>query len=124
MKNGEQMTKDILLEFFDVKKTSPLFSFVNDLTNWIIGHVEEQDIKQIYDNYYYGEEKSIDEMIECLVENYRGIEKEDLKKIASEEYRYYEGCASDDSGGLEYYLCETGINIDTDTIKIKSGGSY
>lgn len=127
MKNGEKMTKEILMEIFDVKKTSPLYKFAKDLTKWIINNVKEMDIKDIYENYIGNKERTLtdEEMIEEIVADYGGMNKKELEKIARKEYRYYSGDAASDSGdGLEYYLCENGINIETDIIKIESGGGY
>jgi hypothetical protein len=124
MKNGEKMTKETLLEVFDVKKTSPLFKFADDLAQWIMKNVEHQEIENIYDNYissnYKG--KSKEEMIEEILEDYGGMNKEELEKIANKEYIYYEGSASSDSGeALEYYLYETNLEIENDFIKIENG---
>jgi len=48
-----------------------------------------------------------------------------LRKVTSKEYRYYDCYASDEGGdGLEYFLCQTGICMNTENIKIESGGSY
>jgi hypothetical protein len=128
MKNGEKMTKKTLLEVFDIQEKSPLYGFAKELSDWIVKNVEEMDIKSIHDNYvgnYQKKNLTEDDMIEEIIEDYGGIEKEMLEKIKTKEYRYYSGSASDDSGdGLETYLCESGINIDTDLIKIESGGSY
>jgi len=126
MKNGKEMTKNVLLEVFDVKKTSPLYSFAKNLSKWIINNVEEKDIKDIYEDYVGDPDgKTIDEMIEEIVEDYGGMNKEELEKIASKEYRYYSGSASNDSGdALESYLCETAMDIETDFIKIDSEEGY
>lgn len=123
MKNGEKMTKKTLLEAFDVKETSPLFSFANELSDWIINNVKERNITGIYEDYVGGSKgKQIDEMIDSIIEDYGGMDREILEKIVSEEYRYYSGSACNDSGdALEAYLCDNGINIDTDIIKIESG---
>jgi len=123
MKNGQKMTKETLLETFDVKKTSPLYGFSNDLSKWIMNNVKEMDIKGIYENYvgHLDTNLSIEEIIEEIVED-SGINKEKLKKVANKEIRYYEGSASSESGdALEYYLYEGGLNIETDSIKIESG---
>ena len=124
MKNGKEMTKSNLLEAFDVKKTSPLYSFADDLSTWIMKNVKEMDVIGIHENYignYNKKNLTIDEMIEEIVEDH-GMDKEELEKIASKEIKYYEGSASSDSGdALEYYLYEGGINIETDSIQIKSG---
>ena len=123
MKNGEKMTKETLLEAFDVKKTSPLFNFANELSDWIIRNVEEKDIAGIYEEYVYSDSdvKSTDEMINEIVDDYSGISREDLEKIAKKEIRYYSGSACNDSGdALESYLCDSDIKIDTDIIKIES----
>lgn len=126
MKNGKSLTKDILLEVFDVKKTSPLYEFANDLANWIVKNVKEQSIKTIHNEYCTGRvDISVDEMMNEIIEDYGGMKKELLEKIAKGEYKYYDGYASDDSGyGLETYLCETQMNIETDDIIIKSNGGY
>lgn len=123
MKNGEKMTKETLLKAFDVKETSPLFGFANELSNWIISNVKEKNIEGIYEDYVgRSDGKSIDEMIDGIIEDYGGLHKEELEKIASSDYRYYSGSACNDSGdALESYLCDNGINIDTDIIKIESG---
>jgi len=125
MKNGKELSKKLLLEVFDVKKTSPLYGFANDLAKWIVNNVKEENIEDIYNNYCGGNSKelSTDEMIDEIVADYGGMKKEDLQKIASKEYRYYSGSASNDSGdGLESYLCETEMNIETDDIIINSDG--
>ena len=125
MKTGEKMTKELLLEVFGVDKNSPLYGFVNELSDWIIKNVKKQNISEIYENYVGNPAgKPIDEMIEEIVEDQGVLDYETLEKIAGEEYSYYEGWASDEDGGLEAFLCDTGINIDTDKIKIKSGGRY
>jgi hypothetical protein len=122
MKNGEKITKDKLLEIFDVSEKSPLYSFSNDLAKWIIHNVEEQSIERIYDDYVGGDAESIENMINEIVEDYGGIDKEDLEKISSGDYRYYSGSASSDSGeAIEYYLYEAEIEVETDDIKIKCG---
>lgn len=123
MKNGEKMTKETLLEAFDVKETSPLYKFAVELSDWIIGNVEEKTVVGIYEDYIGGSKgKSIDEMIEEITEDYGSMDRELLEKIVAEEYRYYSGSACNDSGdALESYLCDTDLNIDTDIIKIESG---
>jgi len=126
MKNGKEMTKSNLLEIFDVKKTSPLYSFSNDLSEWIVKNIKECDIDDIYSNYC-GHDKNltVDQKIEAIIKDYYGITKDVLIKIKNGEYKYYEGSAYDDSGyGLETYLCESEINIENDIISIKGGGSY
>lgn len=128
MKNGKEMTKETLLEAFDVKPTSPLYVFAKDLTDWIVHNVKKQDIKSLYHNYCGSSNKlTEDEMIERILEDYGdpNEKQEELEKIKNNEILYYEGSAASDSGdGLEYYLCETGINVDNDIITIKSGGGY
>jgi len=128
MKNNEKMTKEKLLEVFDVNEKSPLYSFAKDLSDWIMSNVKEYDIKGIHNNFvgnYKKIELTDEQMINEIIEDYGGMDREELEKIANKEYRYYYGSASSDSGeALEYYLCENGINIDTDLIKIDSGGGY
>lgn len=125
MKNGEKMTKQTLLEAFDVKETSPLYKFAEELSDWIISNVEEKDIAGIYEEYVYSDNSdslTTEKMIEEIIEDYSGIDRENLEKIASKEYRYYSGSACNDSGdALESYLCDSDIKIDTDIIKIESG---
>ena len=123
MKNGKILTKELLLEVFDVKKTSPLYKFSSDLANWIINHMKEKNIKDIYKDYIgSSKELSVEEMINEIVEDYGGMTKDVLQKIADGEYKYYSGYAYSDSGeGLETYLCETEMNIETDDIIIESG---
>jgi hypothetical protein len=127
MKNGKELSKDVLLEAFGVDKNAPLYGFAKELANWIVKNVKEYDIKELCENYCYDisglpDDELIDELLEQNDDF--GLTKEDLIKIKNKEYRYYEGSASDEEGGLEGFLCDTGINIDTYTIKIKSGGSY
>ena len=123
MKNGKELSKETLLESFDVKETSPLYSFSKDLTHWIINNVKEYDIKGIHDNYvgnYNKKPLTIDDMInEIIQEGYR-LTREELEKIKNKEYRYYEGSASNDSGeGIEDYLYSKDFNVETDIISIK-----
>ena len=128
MKNNQKMTEKTLLETFDVKKTSPLYSFAKDLAKWMVNNLEEQNIKDIHDDYignYDKKELSEEEMIQEIIDDYSGIDEEDLRKVASKEYRYYSGSASNDSGeALEGYLCDAEFNIDTETLKIRGGGGY
>lgn len=124
MKNGKEMSKETLLESFDVKKTSPLFVFAKDLADWIMQNVDKQDIKSLHRNYCYSsKELTEDQMIEELIDECN-ITKEELERIKNKEIFYYEGSASSEGEGLDYYLCETGINVDTDIITIISGGGY
>ena len=39
MKNGKELTKETLLETFEVKETSPLYGFALDITEWTIKNV-------------------------------------------------------------------------------------
>lgn len=124
IKNNKELTKDLLLDVFEVNETSPMYSFVNELSDWIINSLKERDLKEIYNNYCGYDNNTEDEMIEELSDT-QEFPEEYFEKIRNKEYRYYEGLASDESGdGLESYLCATGINIDTESIMIKSGGSY
>ncbi len=123
MKNGEKMTKEILMNVFDVKKNSPLYKFAKDLSDWVMKNVKEQSIKDIHDDYFGSNKKlSEDEMIEEILEDGSPkFDKEELEKIKNKEIRYYEGSASNDSGeALEYYLYEGEIEFENDFIKIKN----
>jgi len=127
MKNGEKLTKDVIMTLFDLTEDSILFGFANGLSDWMINNLKEMSIKDIFKNYISSSDGlSDDEMIDEIIEDgYPKISREDLVKISNKEYRYYEGSASDDSGdGLESYLCETGINVNNDLIHIQSGGDY
>ena len=128
MKNNDKIIEESLLETFDVSEKSPLYSFAKDLAKWMECNLEEQDIKGIHDEYvgnYQNKELTEDDMIQEIVDDYGGIDKEDLEKVKNKEYRYYSGSASNDSGeAIENYLCEAEFDIDTDTIKIKGGSGY
>ena len=127
IKNGEKISKNILMKLFDLDEKSILFNFANELSDWMINNLKEMSIKDIFENYCdSGKNLSDEEMIDEIIEQgYPNISKEDLLRILRKEYRYYEGSASDDSGyGLETYLCETGINVNNDLIHIQSGGDY
>jgi hypothetical protein len=128
MKNGEKMSKDTLLKILEVNEKSPLYGFSLTLTNWMLNNLEENDIKKLHDNYVGGYQKielTEDEMIRQIIEDYGGIDKDDLEKIRTKQYRYYCGEASNDSGdAIESYLYEADINIETDIIKIKGGNVY
>lgn len=127
MKNNKEMTEESLLETFDVSEKSPLYSFAKDLAKWMNNNLEEQDIKGIHGNWvgnYKNKELTEDEMIQEIVDDYGGINKEDLEKVKTKEYRFYEGSASDEEGGLEAYICNTEFDIDTETLKIKGGRGY
>lgn len=126
MKNGEKMSKEILIELFDIKENSILFGFADKLSDWMMSNIKEQNIEDIYRNYVGDPKgKSTEELIDDFFNEYCELSTEELEKIVSKEYVYYEGSASDDSGdGLETFLCETGINVNNDTIKIRSGGNY
>ena len=125
MKNGKKLTKKTLLEVFDVKETSPIYSFADGLAEWMSRNVEQMNIKEIHDNFCGGDDKSDEEMIEEIIEDYGAISREDLEKIKNKEYLYYHGDAASDSGeAIESYLCEAEIDFETDVIKISSEGGY
>lgn len=128
MKNGKELNKETLLETFEVGENSPLYGFAVDLTNWIVGNLKEKDIKGLHDNYvgnYKKLELTEDQMIQEIIDDYGGIDKEILEKVKTKEYRYYYGSASSDSGeAIETYLCYAGVDIDTDTIKIEGVEGY
>jgi len=122
MKNGEKMTKEILMNTFDVKKNSPLYSFANDLSDWVMKNVEEQSIGTLHDDYFGSNHiLTEDDMIKELLED--GCwDSEFLEKVKNKTIRYYKGSASSDSGeALEYYLYEGGIDFENDFIKIENG---
>ena len=122
MKNGEKMTKELLMNIFDVKKTSPLYYFANELSDWMMKSVDEKSIRDIHENYV-GSSREIlsdDEIIEEIVNEQIGMDREELEKIKTKQIRYYKGSASSDSGeALEYYLYEGGIEYEDDVIKIE-----
>ena len=122
MKTGEKMTKKILMDTFDVKKNSPLYSFANDLSDWVMKNVEEQSIGDLHDDYFGSNQVlTEDDMIKELLED-DCWESEFLEKIKDKKIRYYKGSASSDSGeALEYYLYEGGIDFENDFIKIENG---
>lgn len=126
MKNNDKMTEEKLLEVFDVNEKSPLYSFAKDLSHWIMNNVKEHGIEDIYRDYVGNpKDKTTEEMITEIIEDYGGLDRDVLENIANHGFRYYYGYACSDSGdALEYYLCENGINIDNDSIKIESGGGY
>jgi len=128
MKGNKKMSEETILKTFDVSEKSPLYSFSKDLAQWMIRNLEEQDIKGIHDYYIgsYGKENPTeDEMIQEIIDDYGGIDKDDLEKIKNKEYRYYSGSTSSDSGeAIESYLCESSFDIDTDDIIIKGEGGY
>lgn len=126
MKNGKDLKKEELVKIFDVKESSPLFKFSKDLSSWMETNLELQTIENIY-RTYSGSEKGLsdDEMIKEILSDCSHFDRVTLNKIKTGELKYYEGSASDDSGyGLETYLYETSINIETDDIKIEGGGGY
>lgn len=130
MKNGQDLTKAAILEALEVKKGAPLYSFAKDVADWMISNLDEQNVSDIFENYigsYNGQILVEDDMInEILKEELEPdiLTEDTLEKIKDKKYRYYEGSASDEEGGLEGYLCDVGINVDTDIMLIKSGGSY
>jgi len=128
VKNGEELKNENLMEIFDVKESSPLYSFAKDLANWISNNVKEMDIKEIHDNFVGNYKKlplTEDEMIKEIIDDYGGMSEEDLNKVKNKDYRYYYGSAANDSGeAIESYLCESELDIDTDLIKIQSDGGY
>lgn len=123
LKNGKKLDKSILLETFEVGENSPLYGFADDLANWIVGNVEEHSIKSIHEDYIGKiNELTDEEIIQNILDN-DIMDEEDLMKIKSGEWKYYYGSVSTDSGeALEEYLCNSGMDIETDTIKIECNG--
>jgi len=125
MKNGKELDKETLLETFEVKETSPLYGFALDLTEWILHNVEKDTIKSLHENYignYKKKKLTEDQMIEEILEDY-GMEKEELEKIKNGELTRYSGSAATDSGdAIEEYICNSGLDIETNNIKIECGG--
>jgi hypothetical protein len=128
VKSYKKISNNMLMKLFDLNENSILYGFASELSDWMLEHLKEMTIKDIFNNYCYSEDKNLSEedMIDIIInESYPVVAKEDLEKIKNKEYHYYECSASDDSGdGLESYLCEKGINVDNDDIFIQSGGSY
>lgn len=125
MKNNKKLTKEILLETFEVPETSPLYGFALDLAEWIIRNVEKDTIKSIHGDYignYRNEKLTEDQMIEQIIEDY-GNAREDLEKIKNGEITRYSCRAATDSGdAIEEYICNKGMDIETDDIIINCGG--
>jgi len=128
IKNDQKISNNMLMKLFDLKENSILCGFASELSNWMLENLKEMTIKDIFNNYCYSEDKNLSEedMINIIInDSCPDISREELEKIKNKEYRYYECSASDDSGdGLESYLCDKGINVDNDNIRIQSGGSY
>ena len=128
IKNDQKISKNMLMKLFDLKENSILCGFASELSNWMLENLKEMTIKDIFNNYCYSEDKNLSEedMINIIInDSYPDISREELEKIKNKEYRYYECSASDDSGDvLESYLCDKGINVYNDNIRIQSGGSY
>jgi hypothetical protein len=126
MKNGKELTKETLLETFEVGETSPLYGFALDLTEWILHNVEKDTIKSIHENYignYKNRKLTEDEMIKEILEDYGNMDKEELEKIRNGELIRYSGSAATDSDdAIEGYICNSGIDIETDNIKIECSG--
>ena len=125
MKNGKELNKETLLETFEVKETSPLYGFALDLTEWILHNVEKDTIKSIHENYignYKNRKLTEEEMIKEILEDY-GMEKEELEKIKIGELTRYSGSAATNTdNAIEAYICSSGLDIETDNIKIECGG--
>lgn len=126
MKNGKKLTEEILLETFEVSETSPLYGFALDLTEWILHNVEKDTIKSIHEKYignYKNRKLTEEEMIKEILEDYSNLDKEELEKIKSGELIRYSGSvATDTDNAIEAYVCSSGLDIETDNIKIECNG--
>jgi restriction endonuclease len=125
LKNDTKLTKELLLETFEVKETSPLYGFAYDLAEWIMRNVEKDTIKSIHEDYidnYKNNKLSEDQMIEEILQDY-GMDREELEMIKNGKITRYSCSAATDSGDpIEEYICNSGMDIETDTIKIECSG--
>lgn len=124
MKNNNKLSKDNLIDAFEVSEKSPLFGFAKDLAEFLVRESSESTIKSMHDNYIgsYGKgEMTEDEMIDELVED-MSMDREMLESLKNGEIKVYEGSAwNDGDDPIASYLYESeGVYFDTDEISMKN----
>jgi len=110
-KNGE-LSKEILLNSFNVSDKSPLYPMVKQMVKEIINSSEELSIDDYIQNYYHDEEdmKEIDP-----------IRYEMIEKVRNNNWKIY---ISDADSCDQPALCEMELNYEDDNILIEKEGGY
>ena len=112
--------KDLLLEFFEVPKSSPLRSMVEDVAKeFVIG-----DIFETVDEYLK-DITECDSWEEYIEEGYSSTETEVLRKIRDRGMKVLSGFATNEDEPVSYFICEyIEMNIDTPDIVIWKEAGY
>ena len=116
-KNGELSSKK-LLEIFDVKETSPIYSVVKKLSSEIIECTEKMTHDEFLENYAYGD--TLKEKEEELKSDYPEY-YEHYKNARKNGWVIYSGSADD----YEYSnVASLELKHDDDDIMIEMTGEY
>jgi len=124
MKNNKELTKENLIESFQVSETSPLYCFAKDLAKFLVRESEESNIEDMHENYIgsYGKGKqTIDEKINDLVDD-KSMDREMLESLKDGRIKVYKGQVWDDGDdAIANYLYESeGVYFDSDEISMKN----
>lgn len=113
VKPGTELTKDKLVELFQVPETSPLRGISEGIARFVADASKPRELVEILYDYGYSS------ITDALEDNCKPIE------LINSGYKVYTFYASDDSGdGLETMLCYTEFDINTPELVISGGGGY
>ena len=112
----DELSSEKLLEIFDVKDTSPIYSVIETLSKDIIDCTEKMTTEEYLDNYAYGD--TLEEKEKELEEDYP--EYFEYYKLAKEnDWKIYYGSADTDEDATVSNLI---LNHEDDDIIINMSG--
>lgn len=94
-------------EYLKISKESPVYSLGAECVEILNKNSESANIKDMIAD----EEISIE----------KGLE---LQNYVAKGFKVYTGTLSDEEGGLEAYMCDTDLNINTDDLILEHEGGY
>jgi len=121
MKNNQKLTKESLIESFEVSEKSPLFGFAENLAKFLANEATELTIDKLYNNYISSTNKPVDEEINELVNEISFIDRNMMESIKNDKIKVYEGSAwNDGDDSIASYLYENDFQFDTVKITMKN----
>jgi len=110
----EKLTKEKLMEYFNVSEKSPLYKVAKDISKALIDMSELKTIDEIKEDYCFDDENELDECNDGI-----------FKKAKDKDFKYlYQGMAGNDGEAIENMICEMEMNYDGDDLIIWKEGGY
>ena len=112
---AEELTKESLMDVFDVSESSPLIQVVNEIANSILNNAEEWTVEQFKDNFGYDD--MTDEEFEDECPEYCRY----CKLAEKKNWKVYYGSVDSIEDAI---LCDMTINFENDKMIISKEGGY